>query len=106
MLNFFTQTLEYVLLTGELLRHVQYAHTHEKSYKCGICDYACVERCRARDHMKMCHFGERERPYKVIIDFFKETLIFFVIIKLLLSVSSMYICRYKSVRFRTSFTCS
>jgi len=49
-------------ITGELVRHVRYKHTHEKPHKCTICDYASVELSKMRNHMR-CHTGER--PYQV-----------------------------------------
>lgn len=54
-------------LTGELVRHVRYKHTHEKPHKCSICDYASVELSKMRNHMR-CHTGER--PYQVWIGYF------------------------------------
>lgn len=33
--------------SGELVRHRRYKHTHEKPFKCSMCDYCSVEvRCR------------------------------------------------------------
>ena len=29
--------------SGELVRHRRYKHTHEKPFKCSMCDYASVE---------------------------------------------------------------
>lgn len=52
------------VITGELVRHVRYKHTHEKPHKCTICDYASVELSKMRNHMR-CHTGER--PYQVFI---------------------------------------
>lgn len=31
--------------SGELVRHRRYKHTHEKPFKCSMCDYASVEVC-------------------------------------------------------------
>lgn len=59
-----------IYITGELVRHVRYKHTHEKPHKCTICDYASVELSKMRNHMR-CHTGER--PYQVIFDYYKET---------------------------------
>lgn len=33
--------------SGELVRHRRYKHTHEKPFKCSMCDYASVEVRRA-----------------------------------------------------------
>lgn len=53
---------EKCLLTGELVRHVRYRHTHEKPHKCHECDYASVELSKLKRHIR-CHTGER--PYQV-----------------------------------------
>lgn len=37
--------------SGELVRHRRYKHTHEKPFKCSMCDYCSVEVC---DHMLFC----------------------------------------------------
>lgn len=34
--------------SGELVRHRRYKHTHEKPFKCSMCDYCSVE---ASNHM-------------------------------------------------------
>lgn len=31
--------------SGELVRHRRYKHTHEKPFKCSMCDYSSVEVC-------------------------------------------------------------
>lgn len=54
------------------MRHIQYMHSREKPHKCDVCDYTCVEVTRMKNHTKTSHSGQRERPYKVIIDFYKE----------------------------------
>lgn len=46
--------------SGELTRHVRYRHTHEKPFKCTLCDYASVEISKLRRHFRS-HTGER--PY-------------------------------------------
>lgn len=46
--------------SGELTRHVRYKHTHEKPFKCTLCDYASVEISKLRRHFRS-HTGER--PY-------------------------------------------
>lgn len=38
-------------ITGELLRHERYKHTHEKPFKCSICDNAYVEYNKLKYHM-------------------------------------------------------
>lgn len=46
--------------SGELTRHTRYIHTHEKPFKCTLCDYASVEISKLRRHFRS-HTGER--PY-------------------------------------------
>nr|XP_039271812.1 zinc finger and BTB domain-containing protein 24-like [Styela clava] len=46
--------------SGELTRHIRYRHTHEKPFKCTLCDYASVEISKLRRHFRS-HTGER--PY-------------------------------------------
>jgi hypothetical protein len=43
----------------EVDRHVRYRHTQEKPYKCTLCDFDCVERCKLSLHMKQ-HVGHPE----------------------------------------------
>ena len=47
--------------SGELARHRRYKHTHEKPFKCTLCDYACVEISKLRRHFRI-HSGERPYP--------------------------------------------
>lgn len=68
MFNFLT--LKYINILGALRRHVQYRHTLEKRHKCSKCDYASVELCKMKIHMKS-HTNE---PYQVIINYYKEML--------------------------------
>lgn len=70
MLKFFSHLYAWIYITGELVRHVRYKHTHEKPHKCTICDYASVELSKMRNHMR-CHTGER--PYQVIINCYEKT---------------------------------
>lgn len=58
-----------VMLSGELVRHVRYKHTHEKPHKCSLCDYASVELSKLRNHFR-CHTGER--PYQVRRNYKRE----------------------------------
>lgn len=51
-----------LIVSGELVRHVRYRHTHEKPHKCNECDYASVELSKLKRHIR-CHTGER--PYQV-----------------------------------------
>jgi len=44
--------------SGELVRHTKYKHTHEKAYKCTLCEYSAVEKAKVTRHMS-CHTGER-----------------------------------------------
>lgn len=44
--------------SGELTRHRRYKHTHEKPFKCTLCDYASVEISKLRRHFRS-HTGER-----------------------------------------------
>ncbi|XP_078489491.1 zinc finger protein isoform X1 [Ciona intestinalis] len=46
--------------SGELTRHTRYIHTHEKPFRCTLCDYASVEISKLRRHFRS-HTGER--PY-------------------------------------------
>jgi len=47
--------------SGELTRHTRYKHTHEKPFKCTLCDYASVEISKLRRHFRS-HTGERPYP--------------------------------------------
>ena len=47
--------------SGELTRHTKYKHTHEKPFKCTLCDYACVEIFKLRRHFTT-HTGENRFP--------------------------------------------
>lgn len=38
--------------SGELVRHRRYKHTHEKPFKCSMCDYASVEVRQAPECLK------------------------------------------------------
>ena len=38
--------------SGELTRHRRYKHTHEKPFKCTLCDYASVEISKLRRHFR------------------------------------------------------
>lgn len=44
--------------SGELTRHRRYKHTHEKPFKCTLCEYASVEISKLRRHFRS-HTGER-----------------------------------------------
>lgn len=39
--------------SGELVRHRRYKHTHEKPFKCSMCDYASVEVCKIKKYFEM-----------------------------------------------------
>ncbi|XP_048096572.1 transcriptional repressor CTCF-like [Alosa alosa] len=45
----------------ELVRHQRYKHTHEKPYKCSLCDYASVEVSKLKCHIRS---HTRERPFQ------------------------------------------
>jgi len=47
--------------SGELTRHTRYIHTHEKPFRCTLCDYASVEISKLRRHFRS-HTGERPYP--------------------------------------------
>lgn len=42
--------------SGELVRHRRYKHTHEKPFKCSMCDYASVEVRRAHVYLMFWKF--------------------------------------------------
>jgi len=54
------------VITGDLVRHVQYKHTHEKPHKCTMCDYACVEPYKMKIHITKDHLDEQR--YQVFIE--------------------------------------
>jgi len=48
------------------VRHVQYKHTSEKPLKCAMCDYACIEIYRLKNHIKR-HLGEHRHQVFIVL---------------------------------------
>lgn len=52
--------------SGELVRHRRYKHTHEKPFKCSMCDYASVEVNQASSASIQCYIRSTDMyPHEV-----------------------------------------
>ena len=50
-------------VSSSLTEHIRRAHTGEKPYACGVCEYSCVSSSHLTVHMRI-HTGEK--PHKVM----------------------------------------
>lgn len=61
--------------SGELVRHRRYKHTHEKPFKCSMCDYASVEVRSVSSFLSLLLYDSYTRsffPFSVLLGALKE----------------------------------